>query len=90
MTYKQDFNRKYKQPLNQSNSIKQISDLTGYEMKGLKVIYNKGIGAYKTNPSSVRKNVRSPEQWAQARLYASVNPKSKAYKIDKSHLKKKK
>jgi len=87
-TYKQQFNKKYKQPLGQSNSIKDIARLTGYKISGLRIIFNKGIGAYKTNPKSVRPNVRSPEQWAYARLYASVNPKSKAYQIDKIHLKK--
>lgn len=86
MTYKQDFNKKYKFPLKTSHSLKEISKLTGYKLKGLKTIYNKGIGAYKTNPASVRPQVRSAEQWAQARVYASVNPKSKAYKIDKIHL----
>ena len=88
-TYKQKFNKKYGQPLKKSNSLKDISRLTGYEMKGLKIIFDKGIGAYKTNPGSVRPQVTSPEQWAYARVYASVNPSSKAYKIDKIHLKKK-
>jgi len=88
-TYKQKFNKKYKQPLNQSNSLTQISKLTGYKRSGLQTIYNKGVGAYKTNPGSVRPSVRSPEQWAMARVYASVNKSSKAYKIDKIHLKKK-
>jgi len=86
MTYKEDFNRKYKLPLKTAHSIKDISKLTGYKLKGLKIIYNKGIGAYKTNPASVRPQVKSAEQWAMARLYASVNPKSKAYAIDKIHL----
>jgi len=89
LTYKQKFNRKYKQPLNQSNSLSQISKLTGYKLSGLRTIYNKGVGAYKTNPQSVRPSVRSPEQWGQARVYASINKSSKAYKIDKIHLKKK-
>lgn len=31
-------------------------------------VFERGIGAYKTNPSSVRPNVGSPEQWAYARL----------------------
>ncbi len=88
-TYKQKFNKKYKQPLNQSNSLTQISKLTGYKRSGLQTIYNKGVGAYKTNPASVRPSVRSPEQWAMARVYASVNRSSKAHKIDKIHLKKK-
>jgi len=87
-TYKQKFNKKYNQKLNQSNSIQDIARLTGYKLSGLQTIYNKGIGAYKTNPQSVRPNVRSPEQWAMARIYASVNPSSKSYQIDKVHLKK--
>lgn len=31
-------------------------------------VFERGIGAYKTNPGSVRPNVGSPEQWAYARL----------------------
>ena len=88
-TYKQKFNRKYKQPLNQSNSLTQISKLTGYKRSGLQTIYNKGVGAFKNNRGAVRPSVKSPEQWAMARVYASVNKSSKAYKLDKSHLKKK-
>ena len=88
-SYKNKFNRKYKQPLNKSNSIADIARLTGYKKAGLQTIYNKGKGAYYSNPQSVRKNVKSPEQWGMARLYAAVNPQSKAYKIDKVHLKKK-
>tara|TARA_R110000772_G_scaffold212281_1_gene322832 strand:+ start:296 stop:574 length:279 start_codon:yes stop_codon:yes gene_type:complete len=89
LTYKQQFNKKHKQPLSKSNSLKEISKLSGYELKGIKIIFEKGKGAFKSNPQSVRPNVKSPEQWAYARVYASVNPKSKSYKIDKSHLKKK-
>jgi hypothetical protein len=65
-TYKQKFNIKYKQPKDKSNSLDDISKLTGYDKKHLQIIFNKGIGAYKTNPSSVRVNVKSPEQWAYA------------------------
>ena len=88
-TYKQKFNVKYGFDKNKSHSLTEISKITNYKKSGLQIIYNKGIGAYKSNPSSVRKNVKSAEQWAMARVYASVNPKSKAYKIDKSHLVKK-
>ena len=88
-TYKQKFNKKYGNPKNQPNSLKDISDQTGYKLSGLKTIFEKGKGAYKTNPQSVRPNVKSPEQWAYARVYAAVNPSSKAHKIDKVHLKKK-
>lgn len=88
-TYKEKFNKKYGLDKDKSHSLDSISKLTGYKKSGLQTIYNKGVGAYKTNPQSVRPQVKSAEQWAMARVYAAVNPKSKAYKIDKSHLKKK-
>ena len=88
-TYKNKFNRKYKQPLNKPNSLAEISKLTGYKKSGLQTIYNKGVGAYKTNRGSVRPSVKSKEQWAFSRIYAAVNPTSKAHKIDKKHLIKK-
>ena len=34
----------------------------------LRQVYNRGIGAYRTNPGSVRPNVASAEQWALARV----------------------
>ena len=85
-TYKMKFNKKYNQPLQKSNTLLEIAKLTGYEKKGLQTIYNKGVGAYKTNPQSVRPNVKSAEQWGMSRVYASINPSTKAYKIDKVHL----
>jgi len=89
VTYKEQYNKKYRFKKGTSHSLKDISKTTGYQMKGLQTIYNKGIGAYKSNPQSVRPQVKSKEQWAMARVYASINPKSKAYKIDKIHLKRK-
>lgn len=34
----------------------------------LQQVYNRGVGAYKTNPSSVRPNVTSEQQWAMGRV----------------------
>tara|TARA_R100000541_G_scaffold4133_10_gene11432 strand:+ start:611 stop:907 length:297 start_codon:yes stop_codon:yes gene_type:complete len=96
MTYKQDFNRKHKiKPLSKSHSLKEISEISGYELKGLKTIFKKGQGAFFSNPQSVRPQIKAlgkggADAWAYARLYAAINPKSKAYKIDKIHLVKKK
>jgi len=86
-TYKQQFNKKYGQKLEQPNSLKDISKLTGYKLSGIQTIFEKGKGAYKTNRGAVRPSVKSPEQWGYSRVYAAVNPTSKAYKIDKIHLK---
>lgn len=89
-TYKQKFNQKYGFKLNEPHSIKEIADITGYEYKGLKTIFEKAEGAFYSNPESVRKTVKSPQQWGYSRIYSAVNPESKAHKIDKIHLKKKK
>lgn len=37
-------------------------------MNMLRQVYDRGVGAYRTNPESVRPNVKSPEQWAMARV----------------------
>ena len=83
-TYKQKFNRKYGFAMDESHSLKEIAKITGYKLKGLQTIFDKGIGAFKT--ASVRPQVKSAEQWAFARVYAAVDPSSKAYKIDSTHL----
>ena len=53
-------------------------------------VYVRGIGAYRTNPSSVRPNVSSPEQWAMARvnsfLFALRNGKFRSGKHDQDLL----
>jgi len=88
LTYKQKFNLKYKQEKNKSNSLQEISKLSGYKLAGLKKIVKKGEGAYYSNPSSVRKNVKNPTQWGVARVYSAVMG-GKAAKIDKDLLIKK-
>ena len=54
--------------------VKEHNDKYG-DKKGKKVtvgmlanVYKRGVGAYRTNPSSVRPTVRSEEQWAMARV----------------------
>tara|TARA_R110000803_G_scaffold21216_2_gene53655 strand:- start:2751 stop:5420 length:2670 start_codon:yes stop_codon:yes gene_type:complete len=85
-THKENYNTKYNHPKGESHSLKDISKETGVGMKGIQQIYNKGVGAFKTNPSSVRDNVKSKEQWAQARVYSSVTG-GKAAKVDAKELK---
>lgn len=49
-------------------------------------VFNRGVGAYNTNPQSVRPSVTSPEQWAFARvnsfLYAVINGRFRSGKHD--------
>ena len=69
-TNKQKFNKRYGQPLNKSNSKKDISKLTGISMSILDDVYDRGMGAFRTNRGAVRPSVKSPQQWAMARVYS--------------------
>lgn len=73
-----------------SYSIEELAKISGIPKATLQEVYNRGIGAYKTNPTSVRmkgtfkKNVDAPmsqklskEQWAMARLYSFLNGSKK-------------
>tara|TARA_R100000231_G_scaffold134343_1_gene107824 strand:- start:269 stop:583 length:315 start_codon:yes stop_codon:yes gene_type:complete len=85
VTNKNKFNKRHGQPKDKSNSLADIARLSGIKKSALQKIYNKGIGAYKTNPSSVRPNVKSKEQWAMARVYSAVMG-GPAAKVDKKEL----
>lgn len=87
LTYRQKFNKKYGFPKDASHGLSEISRLTGFQLSGLQTIFNKGVGAYYTNPESVRKHIRSPEEWAYARVYSAVMG-GKSAKVDAAHLKK--
>ncbi len=82
LTNKQKFNKRYKQPLNQPNSKKDISKLTGISMSILDKVYDRGLAAHRGSPESVRslsgkkiggkslKGKMSAQQWGQARVYS--------------------
>jgi hypothetical protein len=88
LTYKNKFNKKYGFEKDAAHSLADIAKLTGYKLSGLKTIFSKGQGAYYSNPSSVRPNVKSAEQWSYARIYSAVMG-GKAAVVDASHLIKK-
>jgi hypothetical protein len=89
MTRKQNVLKRYGLP-DDSYSKQDLAKITQVPLKIIKEVYNRGIGAYETNPESVRlkgsfvKNVNAPmsqklskEQWAMARVYSFLdgNPK---------------
>lgn len=86
VSYKDKFNKKYKFKKGTSHSLGEIASLTGYKLSNIKKIFQKGKGAFYSNPSSVRPQVKSATQWAYARVYASVSKGSKSGKIDKDLL----
>jgi hypothetical protein len=75
---------------NKKHSLLALARASGVPRATLQEVYNRGIGAYSTNPTSVRmkdtfkKGVAAPmsqklskEQWAMARVYSFLdgNPK---------------
>jgi len=84
-TWKQRFNKKYGFSKDKSHSVAEIARLTGYKYKNLLKIREKGMGAFYSNPSSVRPNVKSATQWGVARIYSAVMG-GKSAKIDKDLL----
>ena len=77
LTYKQQFNIRYKFNKDKSHSLIELSMITKIPLRILTTVFNRGIVAYKTNRSSVRPkerlpNVHSPEQWAYSRVYAFI------------------
>ena len=86
LTFKQKFNIKYKQPKNKANSMEEIARLSGIKKNELLNIKKKGIGAFYSNPSSVRPNVTSAERWGIARVYSAVMG-GKASRVDYTELK---
>jgi len=90
MTHRENFLRKHGLDTGNSFSLSQLSKISGKSHGVLQQVYNRGIGAYKSDPSSVRmkgsykKGVNAPmsmklskEQWAMARIYSFLdgNPK---------------
>ena len=78
------------------NKVKEHNDKHG-DKKGkrvtlrmLEAVFRRGVGAYRTNPSSVRRNVMGPDQWAVARvnafLYAVRTGKYRSGKFDRDLL----
>ena len=85
MTNKNEYLKRHKLHNDESLSKKEISKISKIPIKILDEVYDRGIGAHKSNPESVRtkegkkdpkapmSNKMSKEQWAMARVYSFVN-----------------
>jgi hypothetical protein len=89
LTHRQQWIRKNKLE-DRSYSLSELSRISKVPLRILQEVYNRGIGAYRTEPRSVRmkgtfkKNVDAPmsqklskEQWAYARVYSYLNGSKK-------------
>ena len=83
-TYKQRYNKKFGFEKDAAHSLSDIAKTTKVKKSVLQKVYNRGVGAHKTNPQSVRlksgkkapsapiSKKMSKEQWGKARVYAFV------------------
>lgn len=79
-----EFKRRHNIPVKDSLSLKEIAKLSKMPLKALQEVFERGIGAYKTNPESVRPQVQSPEQWGYGRVYSFVMKRKSTFgKADK-------
>ena len=82
---KEKFNVKFKFPKDTPHGKTEISKLTGIPKSILDEVFDRGVGARKNNPESVRsattgkkiggsslRGKMSAEQWAMARVYSFV------------------
>lgn len=97
MTNRTAFLKRHGLPTDTSLSLQEIASYAKMPLAALKKVYDKGLGAYHSNPESVRvkgtfaKNPSaplsrklSPQQWAMARVYAFVMKTAKVfYKADR-------
>ena len=91
-TNREKFLKRHNLPRDTSLSIEEIASLSGMPAAALRKVYKKGLGAYSTNPVSVRmkatfkKNVDAPmsqklsaPQWAMGRVFAFVMKTPKVF-----------
>ena len=73
-------------PDNKSRSSSAIGKHFSIKPSVIQEAFNRGVGAYKSNPSSVRPSVKSPDQWGNARklkLVLNILKARKGGKIDR-------
>jgi hypothetical protein len=92
MTNRTAFLKKHGLPADYSPSMREIAKLADMPVGALRQVYQKGMGAYHTNPESVRvkgtfkkdasaplSQKLSPQQWSMARVYAFVQKTKKVF-----------
>ena len=72
LTYKKQFNKKFKQPLDKSNSKADMTRLTGIPRSVINKIMERGEAAYYNDPKSVRPQIKNPTAWGYSRLYSFI------------------
>jgi hypothetical protein len=94
-THREQFLKRHKLPLNESLSLQEVARVAKVPIAALREVYDRGEGAYSSNPTSVRSKgsfAKNPSlkavpvsgrlsmaQWAMARVYSFVNKGAGTY-----------
>jgi len=91
LTHKERYNRRHGFSKDESHSLAELARLSKYTKRALQEVYNRGVGAHKTNPSSVRRvsdfkklpgKKLSAEQWGMARVYSFLDKVESGTKLN--------
>lgn len=91
MTHKSEWNKRHGFPAGESHSLAELAKHSKYGIGTLRKVYNRGVGAHKTNPDSVRRQSDfkkapgkklSAEQWAMSRVYSFLNKIESGQKLN--------
>jgi hypothetical protein len=103
MTHRESVLKVLGLPKDTTLSLEELAEHTDLPVEALQEVYNRGVGAWKTNPESVRlkdfsKNYNlskyprsarlSKEQWGMARVYSFVDKGKTFYTADSDIAKK--
>ena len=91
LTHKERYNRRHGFSKDEPHSLAELARLSKYPKKTLQAVYDRGIGAHKTNNSSVRRESDgkklpgkklSKEAWAMARVYSFLDKVESGAKLN--------
>ena len=99
MTNRTAFLKRHGLPRDTSLSLREIASYAKMPLAALKKVYDKGLGAYHSNPESVRvegtftkdpsvplSRKLSPQQWAMGRVFAFVMKTPKVFYDADKHI----
>jgi hypothetical protein len=91
-TNREKFLKRHGFPMDYSPTMREIAKLSDMPVEALRLVYKKGVGAYYSNPESVRvkgsfkkdpeaplSSKLSPQQWGLGRVYAFVMKTKKVF-----------
>jgi len=72
-TNKNEWNKRHGFSKDAGHSKAEVSRVSKIPIRIINEVFKRGVGAFETNPQSVRPQVTSAEQWGWGRIYSFIN-----------------